>query len=314
MPRTSEIVKPTIFISSSSEDLATARELARQLQDDARINLWSEGVFSIGKTIAELLSQSVGRADFAVFLLGEDDLLVSPSGHTSLRANLMFELGFAAGQLGLNRTLVVLDERSDISLPSDLAGASVVLLRRNTRTKRKHGINSVAEFIRERIAQVQPRLDKPRDYYSCFLSYSWSDKEFATQLHADLKSIGVRCWLDEKELRPGDNILEQVDRALDARDKILLVVSAAALKSQWVKREIDHALKVEQARHSTILFPLAVDSAAFERAADSTLRRVQGKLMLDFREWRSAPEYRREFKRLAQALAITASSEAGARD
>jgi uncharacterized protein YjbI with pentapeptide repeats len=32
------------------------------------------------------------------------------------------------------------------------------------------------------------------EYYSCFISYSTHDQEFAERLHADLQAKGVRCW------------------------------------------------------------------------------------------------------------------------
>src|SRR6202035_3144656 len=31
-------------------------------------------------------------------------------------------------------------------------------------------------------------------HYSCFISYSTKDEEFARRLHADLQDKGVRCW------------------------------------------------------------------------------------------------------------------------
>lgn len=34
----------------------------------------------------------------------------------------------------------------------------------------------------------------PIMYYSCFISYSSKDQDFAEQLYADLQSKGVRCW------------------------------------------------------------------------------------------------------------------------
>jgi hypothetical protein len=37
-------------------------------------------------------------------------------------------------------------------------------------------------------------LNQAIQYYSCFISYSTKDQEFADRLYADLQSKGVRCW------------------------------------------------------------------------------------------------------------------------
>ena len=44
----------------------------------------------------------------------------------------------------------------------------------------------------------------------------------ACALHDALQERGVRCWLDEKQMLPGDDIYEQVDRGIRLWDKVLL--------------------------------------------------------------------------------------------
>ena len=36
-------------------------------------------------------------------------------------------------------------------------------------------------------------LDNPIEFYSCFISYSTADSDFADRLYADLQNKGVRC-------------------------------------------------------------------------------------------------------------------------
>ena len=45
---------------------------------------------------------------------------------------------------------------------------------------------------------------EPIQFYSCFISYSHSDKSFARRLHDALQGRGIRCWLDEHDILPGD--------------------------------------------------------------------------------------------------------------
>ena len=60
-------------------------------------------------------------------------------------------------------------------------------------------------------------------FFSVFISYSHADKEFARKLHDTLQEKGVRCWLDEHQMLPGDDIYEQVDRGITANSTMMTV-------------------------------------------------------------------------------------------
>jgi uncharacterized protein YjbI with pentapeptide repeats len=76
-------------------------------------------------------------------------------------------------------------------------------------------------------------ISTPIEFYSCFISYTHKDKPFAVRLHDHLQASGIRCWLDEKQLLPGDDILDEVDRGIRLWDKVLLCCSRASLDSSW---------------------------------------------------------------------------------
>jgi uncharacterized protein YjbI with pentapeptide repeats len=67
-------------------------------------------------------------------------------------------------------------------------------------------------------------LSQPIQYYSCFISYSSMDDDFARRIHADLQSKGVRCWFAPHDLPIGGKILDEIDAAIRLRDKVLLIV------------------------------------------------------------------------------------------
>jgi hypothetical protein len=81
------------------------------------------------------------------------------------------------------------------------------------------------------ITYMQSLVVKPFDYYSCFISYSHADKSFATRLHDALQGQGIRCWLDEHQILPGDDLHEVIDRGIGLWDKGLLCASTASLTS-----------------------------------------------------------------------------------
>jgi uncharacterized protein YjbI with pentapeptide repeats len=52
------------------------------------------------------------------------------------------------------------------------------------------------------IDYIPSLFDQAIQYYSCFISYSAKDDEFAKRVHADLQNSGVRCWFAPHEVAP----------------------------------------------------------------------------------------------------------------
>ena len=159
------------------------------------------------------------------------------------------------------------------------------------------------------ITYVRSLTTSPLEFYSCFISYSSKDKSFARRLHDALQGRGIRCWLDEKEVLPGDDIMDGVDRGIRIWDKVLLCCSRASLEgSVWVDREIDKALQKEErlwkSRGQKVLslIPLNLDNFMFEWEGGkaSVLR---SRLAPDFTDWeRDNAKFEAQFERVVQAL------------
>jgi len=60
---------------------------------------------------------------------------------------------------------------------------------------------------------------KPFEFYSCFISYSSKDHDFAERLYADLQSKGVRCWFAPEDMKIGDKIRPCIDEAIRVNEK-----------------------------------------------------------------------------------------------
>jgi TIR domain-containing protein/pentapeptide repeat protein len=97
---------------------------------------------------------------------------------------------------------------------------------------------------------------KPIDFFSCFISYSSKDQDFAERLYADLRAKGVRCWLDKEDLKIGEKFRPRIDEAIRRHDKLLLVLSQHSVRSVWVEKEVETAFEKERRYKKLVLFPI----------------------------------------------------------
>src|SRR5271157_4566394 len=63
----------------------------------------------------------------------------------------------------------------------------------------------------EFIAYIGSFVGRPIEFYSCFISYSGKDQEFADRLYEGLQNKGVRCWFAPHDVKAGEKLHEQID-------------------------------------------------------------------------------------------------------
>jgi len=140
------------------------------------------------------------------------------------------------------------------------------------------------------------------DFYSCFISYSSKDQDFAERLHADLQGKGVRCWFAPEDLKIGDKFRSCIDESIRIHDKLLLVLSRNSIGSAWVEKEVETAFERERQEKRTVLFPIRLDDDVMETseswAADIRRTRHIG----DMTGWKDHPAYAKSFERLLRDL------------
>lgn len=143
---------------------------------------------------------------------------------------------------------------------------------------------------------------EPIQFYSCFISYSSKDHDFAKRLHADLQQRGVRCWIAAEDMKIGDRIRPTIDEAIRVYDKLLLVLTESSIKSPWVESEVEAAFEKERKQGKRVLFPIQLDGAVTDagEAWAAEIRRTRH--IGDFRGWNSHDKYKVAFERLMRDL------------
>ena len=73
--------------------------------------------------------------------------------------------------------------------------------------------------------------------FDVFLSHSSKDKPVVRELAARLKGDGIRVWLDEEQIKPGDSIPAKIEEGLERSRVLVLCMSANAFGSDWAQLE-----------------------------------------------------------------------------
>jgi len=81
-----------------------------------------------------------------------------------------------------------------------------------------------------------------------FISHSSQDDDFVRDLRAALADHGQDGWIDSRELRGGDPLWPEIQKAIGATSAYAVVVSPDALQSKWVGKELSFALDVQKQR------------------------------------------------------------------
>jgi TIR domain/Pentapeptide repeats (8 copies) len=160
------------------------------------------------------------------------------------------------------------------------------------------------EYLPSLIASMDPI-----QFYSCFISYSSRNQAFVERLHVDLQAKGVRCWIDNRDIKIGEN-LDSITEAIWVHDKVMLVLSAHSIASNWVEGEVKTAIERERAEKRTVLFPIRLDDAVLDTSKGWASDIRQTRYIGDFRGWENDSAYLSAFARLLNDLKADESTEA----
>lgn len=130
-------------------------------------------------------------------------------------------------------------------------------------------------------------------------------------LHDRLLGQGIRCWLGEHQLPPGDNLHEGINRGTRFWDNVLLCASQASLTSGWwLDDEINRAFQKEaqiikeHGKRVLALIPLNLDGFLFSADYQSGKKaEITSRVAANFVGWEKHHAlFDRELEKVIRAL------------
>lgn len=150
-------MKPKLFVGSSSEGLKLAYALQENLESDAEITVWDQGIFEPSQYVLESLLDTLQSSDLGVFVFSPDDIAtIRGTKAPVVRDNVLFELGLFVGRLGRHRSIFLIPKGVDLHIPSDLHGVTGVSFDPNRRDGNlKAALGPAANKIRNILKDIK---------------------------------------------------------------------------------------------------------------------------------------------------------------
>jgi hypothetical protein len=96
--------------------------------------------------------------------------------------------------------------------------------------------------------------------FDLFVSHATEDKErFVRPLVKALSDAHLSIWFDEDELRPGDSLIQSVEKGLSRSRFAIVVLSPAFFAKRWPRAELDALASRELATGDSVLLPVWLD-------------------------------------------------------
>ena len=141
---------------------------------------------------------------------------------------------------------------------------------------------------------IEPPEPSPSKPVTLFLSYSHSDEAKARRISSALRQVGYEVWWDEL-IEGGAVYARSISTALQTADVVIVLWSAAAVESDWVRDE------AAQGRDRQRLVPLRIDGTR----PPLGFGQYQA---INFKNWRGRRDSR-EFVALQRAIATALGQE-----
>lgn len=224
---------PRLFVASSKEGLETAYHLQENLEFDAEVTVWTQGIFKPSRQTMADLSVAMQATDFAAFIFSPDDVHVMRGTTMPVaRDNVIFELGLFAGYLGIEKCFIVQPRgEQELHLPSDLLGLTSLSYDpsrsdRNLLAALAPTSNKIKRAMRDALLNVSP----PRDILNTPLESAeqkwrrlvalWDSEGLAKD--RQIVGAGMPNWIGEDETGLPTEAFKRICVFLDSVAELIL--------------------------------------------------------------------------------------------
>jgi hypothetical protein len=123
-----------------------------------------------------------------------------------------------------------------------------------------------------------------------------------SRLYRDLQRRGVRCWFAPHDLPVGAKTWDEISDRIEGHEKLLLVLSANAIRSDWVEDEVSKAFAEERQRKHSMLMPIRIDDDVMRTREPWAVKLRDQRNIGDFTHWRRGKGYAQGLKGLLRSL------------
>ncbi|BFT73426.1 TIR domain-containing protein [Paenibacillus sp. P36] len=148
-----------LFIGSSAESIDVAEALQSNLHFSCDVTVWSQLLFPPSHTTLAPLIKQAQASDFAIFVFQPNDLtLLRDSVVSTVRDNVILELGLFIGQIGLERTYFLIPEKEDFHIATDLLGLTPLTYKANHPSGLMAGLGPATYTVKRMLKELGLRI------------------------------------------------------------------------------------------------------------------------------------------------------------
>ena len=96
-----------------------------------------------------------------------------------------------------------------------------------------------------------------------FISYSSNDLHIAESVCSLLEAEGIGCWIAPRDVLPGTIYAEEIIKAIEATDALVLIISRYTEDSVHVRSEVEHAFSKRK-----VIFPVRLENVELGKALE----------------------------------------------
>ncbi len=102
-------------------------------------------------------------------------------------------------------------------------------------------------------------MAKSKFRWDVFISHSSAQKPLMRAMVQQWRGLGLRVFLDEDTIQPGEDVVTALDRACEKSRHTVLFITPEAISSKWVDQEIRRAVYVDPAAMERRLIPVLLE-------------------------------------------------------